>query len=326
MPSWTRASVGRRWYAHLGQVIRAMPQINALPTPMQPGVAARRIGSMPVTPLSQSASMTVLDYRCDASPSDPPFSECYTQHSVSFVRRGTFGLRYRGARHQLVAGAVMIGHPGDEYCCIHDHHDCGDECLSFQLSPQCVEELQGPSGLWRLGALPPLAGLMVLGELGQAAAEGRSGVGLDEVGLLLVRQFAALAGGKAPPAPQAGPQDRRRAVDAALWIAAHAGHDISLDQAAAEAGLSPFHFLRLFKRALGVTPHQYLLRCRLRAGARLLGEGASVTDAAYDAGFNDLSNFVRTFHRAAGVSPGYFQRAVRQDRNILQDRIARAVL
>lgn len=57
-----------------------------------------------------------------------------------------------------------------------------------------------------------------------------------------------------------------------------------------------------------------------------MGEGASVTDAAYDAGFNDLSNFVRTFHRAAGVSPGYFQRAVRQDRNFLQDRIARAIL
>lgn len=281
---------------------------------------------MPVTTLSQSASMTVLDYRCDASPSDASFPECHQQHSVSFVRRGTFGLHYRGIRHQLVAGAVMIGHAGDDYRCIHDHHVCGDECLSFQLSPQCVDELQAAGDIWRQGALAPLAGLMVLGEMAEAAAQGRSGVGLDEVGLLLVRQFAALAGGKAPPVPQTGPHDLRRAADAALWIAAHARHDIGLDRAAAEAGLSPFHFLRLFKRALGVTPHQYLLRCRLRDGARLLGEGASVTDAAYDAGFNDLSNFVRTFHRAAGVSPGEFQRALRADRNFLQDRIARTVL
>jgi AraC family transcriptional regulator len=281
---------------------------------------------MTVTTLTQSASMTVLDYRCGARPSDPPFAEVYPLHSVSFVRRGTFGLFYRGTRHELVAGAVMIGHPGDEYCCIHDHHDCGDECLSFQFSAQCIDELQAADAAWRIGALPPLAGLMVLGELAQAAADGRSGVGLDEVGLLLAGQFSALAGGKATPAPQAGPRERRRAADAALWIAEHAGQDINLERAAAEAGLSPFHFLRLFKRALGVTPHQYLLRCRLRAAARLLGEGASVTDAAYDAGFNDLSNFVRTFHRAAGASPGQFQRAMRGERNFLQDRIERAPL
>lgn len=270
--------------------------------------------------------MTVLDYRCGASPGEAPFAECFARHSLSFVRRGTFGLRYRGLRHDLVAGAVMVGHAGDEYCCIHDHHDCGDECLSFQLSDQCADEMQAAGAWWRVGALPPLAALMVLGELGQAAAEGRSGVGLDEVGLMLARQFVALAGGKAMAAPQAGPNERRRAIDAALWIAAHARHNISLDGAAAQAGLSPFHFLRLFKRALGVTPHQYLLRCRLRIGARLLGEGASVTAAAYDAGFQDLSNFVRTFRRAAGVSPGYFQRAFRHDRNFLQDRIDRAIL
>ena len=55
---------------------------------------------------------------------------------------------------------------------------------------------------------------------------------------------------------------------------------------------------------LGVTPHQYLVRSRLRHAARLLADDDSaVTDIAYDVGFGDLSNFVRTFHRAAGVSP-----------------------
>ena len=55
---------------------------------------------------------------------------------------------------------------------------------------------------------------------------------------------------------------------------------------------------------LGVTPHQYLVRSRLRRAARLLADGArSISDVAFDVGFGDLSNFVRTFHRAAGVSP-----------------------
>ena len=61
---------------------------------------------------------------------------------------------------------------------------------------------------------------------------------------------------------------------------------------------------------LGVTPHQYLVRARLRRAARLLAdEERSITDIALDVGFADLSNFVRTFHRAAGVSPSGFRRA-----------------
>jgi AraC family transcriptional regulator len=87
--------------------------------------------------------------------------------------------------------------------------------------------------------------------------------------------------------------------------------------------LSPFHFLRLFAKVLGVTPHQYLIRSRLRRAAQLLAdESRSVTDVAFDAGFADVSNFVRTFHRAAGVSPRRFRQAARGDRKILQDRLA----
>ena len=57
--------------------------------------------------------------------------------------------------------------------------------------------------------------------------------------------------------------------------------------------------------------------------ARLLAdEDVSITDIAYDVGFGDLSNFVRTFHRAAGVSPRAFREASRGKRKILQDRPA----
>src|SRR4029450_5363553 len=90
-----------------------------------------------------------------------------------------------------------------------------------------------------------------------------------------------------------------------------------------EVGLSSFHFLRVFSAVVGVTPHQYLVRSRLRHAARLLAdEDRAVTDIAFDVGFADLSNFVRTFHRAAGVSPRAFRHAARGDRKILQERLA----
>jgi AraC-like DNA-binding protein len=61
----------------------------------------------------------------------------------------------------------------------------------------------------------------------------------------------------------------------------------------------------------------------LRHAARLLSDAdISITDIAYDIGFGDLSNFVRTFHRAAGMSPRAFREASRGNRKILQDRAA----
>ena len=118
-------------------------------------------------------------------------------------------------------------------------------------------------------------------------------------------------------------RDRRRAVETALWIDANSHHQINLEDAAAQAGISPFHFLRLFSQALGVTPHQYLVRSRLRHAARRLADDDSpVTDIAYDVGFADLSNFVRTFGRAAGASPLKFRQASRGDRKIFQERLA----
>jgi len=112
-------------------------------------------------------------------------------------------------------------------------------------------------------------------------------------------------------------------VEAALWIDDNSHAEVDLEQAAKQAGLSPFHFLRLFSAVLGVTPHQYLVRSRLRHAARRLTEDdIAVTDIAYDVGFGDLSNFVRTFHRAAGVSPTKFRQASKGERKILQERLA----
>ena len=69
--------------------------------------------------------------------------------------------------------------------------------------------------------------------------------------------------------------------------------------------------------------HMRTVQGQLRHAASLLADGAtSITDVALDVGFGDLSNFVRTFHRAAGVSPRRFRQAAKGDRKILQDRIA----
>jgi AraC-like DNA-binding protein len=274
------------------------------------------------TPLLQRKSISVSDFRCTAVPGDKPFAEQYACHSVSYVRKGSFGCRTRGQSFDLVAGSILVGHPGDEYLCTHDHV-CGDECLSFFLTPELVEAIGDRTEVWGIGAAPPLPELMVLGELAQAAADGRSDIGLDEVGQLFASRFVQVVSGRPREPAVTNARDRRRAVETALWIDAHSHRQIDLEDAAAEANISPFHFLRLFSGVLGVTPHQYLVRSRLRHAARLLADDdSSITDVAYDVGFGDLSNFVRTFHRAAGVSPRKFREASRGMRKIFQERLA----
>lgn len=195
---------------------------------------------MQTTEVFRSAAVSVVDYVCAARRGDTPFAEEHAGFSISYVRKGSFGYRVGGRRFELVAGATLVGHPGDEYVCTHEHR-------------------------WT--------------------------------------------------SPEPGFRDRRRAVEAARWIDAHAHEPVDLEGAAREVGLSAFHFLRLFSGALGVTPHQYLVRSRLRRAARLLAGGdRSITDVALEVGFNDVSNFVRTFHRAAGVAPRVFRRQARRRR------------
>lgn len=272
--------------------------------------------------LFENPSITVSDFRCTATVGETPFVEQHHCHSISYVREGSFGCRSRSRFFELIAGSILVGHPGDEFACSHDHI-CGDECLSFFLSDELVERVGDRPEIWQVGCVAPLAELMVFGELAQATADGGTDLGLDEVGQMLASRFVATVTGRSPKSGPAAARDRRRAVETALWIDIHCRNEISLEQAANQSGITPFHFLRLFSEVLGVTPHQYLVRSRLRRAARLLAEeDRPVTEVAYDLGFGDLSNFVRTFNRAAGISPLKFRKASRGDRKIFQERLA----
>ena len=153
---------------------------------------------------------------------------------------------------------------------------------------------------------------MTLGELAQSVVVHQHEVGLDEVGLALAARFVDLLAGRTRQRARVATADHRRIVHSALWIEAHSDQPIALDDMAKAAGLSAYHYLRVFSGVFEVTPHQYLVRTRLRKAARLLAEGdRPITEVALDVGFADLSNFVRSFGRAAGVSPRAFRQVAR---------------
>lgn len=84
----------------------------------------------------------------------------------------------------------------------------------------------------------------------------------------------------------------------------------SLQELATLTGLSRFQLVRSFAREVGVTPHAYLIQRRVSRVRQLLAAGATLADAALQAGFADQSHMNRAFVRQFGVTPGRYRAAL----------------
>ena len=91
------------------------------------------------------------------------------------------------------------------------------------------------------------------------------------------------------------------------YIAAHLASDVSLNELADLVQMSPRQFFRFFSSTFGSTPHQYLLKERVRRAAELLSGGSLPVDIAYISGFSHQSHFTQVFTKITGVSPGRFR-------------------
>jgi AraC family transcriptional regulator len=107
--------------------------------------------------------------------------------------------------------------------------------------------------------------------------------------------------------------DLRRLQRVLDYIDSNIGKPIALDQLAAEACLSPFHFSRLFRDATGLTPHRYVTDRRVQAAKDALAlPEPSLNEIALDKGFGSLDNFIRVFRKKTGLTPGQYRRLRRQ--------------
>lgn len=89
----------------------------------------------------------------------------------------------------------------------------------------------------------------------------------------------------------------------------HLYQNISLDELAAHTGLSPYHFLREFRKQYGLPPHAYQLQQRINSAKRLLAQGNPIAHVAVDVGFADQSHFTRKFKSLVGATPRQYQSA-----------------
>ncbi|WP_085584196.1 AraC family transcriptional regulator [Thalassospira mesophila] len=104
---------------------------------------------------------------------------------------------------------------------------------------------------------------------------------------------------------------RRRVVD---YIAANLEQAITLDELASIAGLSVFHFSRMFRATLGEAPHQFVLRQRILQARAMLGDGGrALADIAHACGFSSQAHLTTRFGNIVGVSPARYRQIITDD-------------
>ncbi len=274
----------------------------------------RAIPAMRKRTIAAGDGWSVGEFVCDAGPGGRPFEERHESFAIAATLAGSFTYRGETGEASLFPGALLLGNAGRRYACGHTHSR-GDRCVSLNLAPQAFAEIAASaagSSRYRFAAdaAPPHSALtpLVAGLEGLAAE--RSPLRIEERALETATRIVAIVAGRALAPPRASARELDRVAEAARAIESWSD-DETLDLAALArvARLSKFHFLRVFRRAVGATPHQYLTAIRLRrAAARLSGTPDSVTMIAFDSGFSDLSTFNARFRAAFGKTPSEFRR------------------
>jgi AraC-like DNA-binding protein len=141
---------------------------------------------------------------------------------------------------------------------------------------------------------------------------------LESPGLALERQTHLLNGlgrlvmrhTRSPDGRPPGGSEHRAVRRARDYLEAHATEDVTLETLAREAGVGPYHLVRVFHRDMGLPPHVYQSQLRVRLAKSLLAAGMPPGRVAQEAGFYDQSHFTRWFKRHLGVSPGQYATGV----------------
>ncbi len=282
-------------------------------------VNPKGMASGPQAELGREGAVRVFEYRCCLQKGAPVEPEQFTFPAIAMVTDGVFGFRSDNADQLLSRGSLLLANPGAQYEISHDHEG-GDRCLIFRFDPQALGEVastfasSSQERVFARPVLPPIPRADALRKLAeQRLAAGGPALGLEELGLALAACVLKSCGGT-PRRSSVAPAGSRRARDTVYTAVQHleqsSGDELRLTDLAQRTGLSPFHFLRLFKREMGVTPYRFLMQSRLRRAIQLLRDTElPVTDIAFDVGFGDLSNFINFFRREVGCSPSRFRKA-----------------
>ncbi|WP_456268708.1 AraC family transcriptional regulator [Kushneria sp. AK178] len=253
---------------------------------------------------------SISDFRYDR--------HAHTEYAFGVTLAGRQDFFSAGAYHRNPPGSVIFFNPEQP----HDGESGGEHRLDYvmaYIAPEALAALfadaAGDERAQRLiSAQTLITDALLRNAILALSRLVRNGIGsrIDQEHLLqqIAVRMVQRAGRYQTPVP-AGTRPDALLTRACDYIRAHLDEELSLERISAAATLSRYHFLRLFRRQFGMTPHQYVISCRIDAARGALEAGATPGEVAMRYGFADHSHFNRRFKRIHGVTPWQYQRFIR---------------
>lgn len=234
-------------------------------------------------------------------------------YTVGVIDNGAQRFLRNGANHIAPQDSIiLVNH--DE---VHDGHSASEGGWSYRAIyplPEQLSTLSKDAGLNINGSIhfsepvvndPELAGLLRLSLHNLYQSDNRlvRETLLYSALLKLIQRHGKRQSELAEPA-----QAKARMLLVKNYLDDNSQDDVSLEELARLAGVSPFHLIRQFQTYYGLPPHAYQIQARIRLSKRLIRQGNSLLDCALRAGFHDQSHLSRHFKRTLGVTPGHYAR------------------
>jgi AraC-like DNA-binding protein len=221
---------------------------------------------------------------------------------------------YRGSTHLVPAGSVSILHPGEMHAARDlDFRQNRAEFRMMYISPDLLQrttaDVAGHSVSQPFFPTPVIRDprVVTLFLTAHQALATATTLQLERDSFLLellkslTRRYT-----QDPPVPGAFPTARPEVIRARDYLHDNATRNISLQELANVAGLSPFHLARVFRQEIGLPPHLYQVQVRIAQAKHLLARGWRVAQVATETGFYDQSHFGGHFKRLVGVTPARY--------------------
>jgi AraC-like DNA-binding protein len=240
----------------------------------------------------------------------------HDEYSISVTVRGGLAFDHKGTKHVAGSGIISCVAPGE----VHNAYagSGGDwQFISLLVPTPVVQEVL--TGLYASDILPDLPRRVVcdadlvrrLTELYSLLTAGGDLLERQSARTMVLGDFFRLYSTAQSPARRVRPESAG-IVRARDLIHAQFAQPISLTMLAAHAGLSPYHFLRTFRAAMGITPHMYLTQVRVAQAKRMLARGALAAETALACGFCDQSHMNRQFKRVLFTTPAQYRSVIQR--------------
>ena len=190
----------------------------------------------------------------------------------------------------------------------------GTDLSVLRIAPDLLRRVARENGMravevvGQYGAFDPVIwhlGRALCGELRRHRR--LDGTYLQSVAIVLTRHLLSTYVTAVLPSESGGlPRFKlRRAIE---YIHERIGGDISFRDVADHVGMSPYHFARMFKQSTGMSPHNYIVQCRIERAKALLAEARlPISDIAFEVGYRSQSHFTTCFGRVTGITPAAFR-------------------